>query len=141
MSGAFQFDGDNKRWGAPMKCFTVWVLVMCLAGCTTMRPVTGTSSDLQQRLASGGLIKRGDHVVIVMTDGSWHEFTVTSLDASTIDGKRESIPIDQVTSIQKRQLNVGKTLLVIGLTLVGAAAVDALVVGIGQAGAAAAGGY
>jgi hypothetical protein len=106
-----------------------------------MRPVTGTSSDLQQRLASGGLIKRGDHVVIVMTDGSWHEFTVTSLDASTIDGKRESIPIDQVTSIQKRQLNVGKTLLVIGLTLVGAAAVDALVVGIGQAGAAAAGGY
>jgi hypothetical protein len=106
-----------------------------------MRPVAGTSSDLQQRLASGGLVKRGDHLIIVRTDGSSHEFTVTSLGGNAINGKRESIPIDQVTSIQKRQLNVGKTLLLVGLTLAGAAAVDALVVGIGRAGAAAAGGY
>jgi hypothetical protein len=124
-----------------MKCISVWMLVICLVGCTTLRPVAGNSADLQQRIASGELLKRGDHVIVVKADGSTHEFKVASVNAITIDGDQESIPIDQVASIQKRELNVGKTVLLVGLALVGAAAVDALVVGIGRAGAASAGGY
>ena len=32
-----------------MKRFTVLGLIICLIGCTTMPPVSGSSSDLQQR--------------------------------------------------------------------------------------------
>ena len=124
-----------------MRFVIALMLLTCHAGCTTLRPIAGDPSDLRQRLASGELLQQGDRVLIVTTDGGSHEFKVASLGAHTIDGKLESIRIDQVASIQKRQVNVGKTVLLVGLTLVGVAAADALVVGLSRAGAAAAGGY
>jgi hypothetical protein len=115
---------------APMKRFVVYGLIICLGGCTTMRPVAGNPSELQQRIASGELIRRGDRVALLTKDGATHEFKVTSLSASTIDGKLESIPVDQVAAVQKRELNVGKTVLIVGLTVVGAASIIVVVDGI-----------
>lgn len=111
-----------------MKRFTVLGLIICLIGCRTMQPVTGNPSALQQRIASGELLKRGDYVIIRTTDGRTHVFSVKSVSASTIDGQNESIAIGQVALIQKRKLNVGETALVVGLGVVVVAAVVAVVV-------------
>jgi hypothetical protein len=93
------------------------------AGCTTLQPVTGNPAAVQQRIASGALLKPGDHVVVLTKDGRTHDFKVTSVSASTVEGRYQSISIDQIASIQKRKLSVGKTALAVGLTVVVAAAV------------------
>jgi hypothetical protein len=106
-----------------MKRCTVLGLIICLIGCTTLQPVTGNPAAVQQRIASGALLKRGDHVVVLTKDGRTHDFNVTSISASTIEGRHESISIDQISFIQKRKLSVGKTALAVGLTVLVAAAV------------------
>jgi hypothetical protein len=116
-------DGKTSSWRAPMKRFTVLGLIICLIGCTTLQPVTGNPTTLQQRIASGELLKRGDDVDILTKDGGRHVFSVKSVSASTIDGQHESISIDQVALIQKRKLNVGETALAVGLSVVVVAAV------------------
>src|SRR5208282_5653138 len=79
-----------------MKRFTVLGLIICLIGCTTLQPVTENPASLQQRIASGELLKRGDDVDILTKDGRTHDFSVKSVSAGTIDGPHESISIDQV---------------------------------------------
>ncbi len=122
-----------------MKRFTVLGLIICLIGCTTLQPATGNPATLQQRIASGELLKRGDDVDILTKDGRTHDFSVKSVSAGTIDGPHESISIDQVAVVQKRKLNVGKTMLAVGLSVVVVAAVVAIAVcsggrhGAGQA--------
>ena len=113
-----------------MKRLTVLVLIHCLVGCTMLRPVTGNLSELQQRIASGEVLKRGDHVVILTKDGRTQEFKVVSVSDRSIDGKHELIPIDQVASVQKRELNVGKTALVVGLIVVGVGLIVVLAIGL-----------
>jgi hypothetical protein len=109
-----------------MKRCTVLGLIICLIGCTTLQPVTGNPASVQQRIASGALLKRGDHVVVLTKDGRTHDFNVTSISASTIEGRHESISIDQIALIQKRQLSVEKTAMAVGLAVVVAAAVVAV---------------
>ena len=114
-----------------MKRLTVLGLIICLIGCTTLQPVTGNPATLQQRIASGELLKRGDDVDILTKDGRTHVFSVKSVSASTIDGQQESISIDQIALIQKRKLNVGETALAVGLGVVVVAAVVVVAVGSG----------
>jgi hypothetical protein len=106
-----------------MKRCAILGLIVCLIGCTTLQPVTGNPAAVQQRIASGALLKRGDHVVVRTMDGRTHDFNVTSISASTIEGRHESISIDQIAFIQKRIISVEKTALAIGLPVVIAAAV------------------
>jgi hypothetical protein len=108
---------------SPMKRLTVLGLIICLIGCTTLQPVPGSPAALQRRIASGELLKRGDHVDILTKDGRTHDFTVTSVSASTIDGKHESISIDQIAFIQRRKSSAGRTALAAGLAVVVAAVV------------------
>jgi hypothetical protein len=123
-----------------MKRFTVLGLIICLIGCTTLQPVSGNPASLQQRIASGGLLKRGDNVDILTKDGRTHVFSVKSVTASTIDGQHDSISIDQVTLIQKRKLNVGETALAVGLSVfVVAAVVVVAVCSVGRYGGRSAG--
>jgi hypothetical protein len=91
-----------------------WLLMAALTGCTTLRPITAEQTDLAQRVASGEIIKPGDRAVITKKDGTEARFVVTSVNAVSIDGKHKSIPIDQVASIQKREFNAKRTLLLIG---------------------------
>ncbi len=77
-------DGKTSSWRAPMKRFTVLGLIICLIGCTTLQPVTGNPAALQKRIASGELLKRGDHVDILTKDGRTRDFNVTSVSASTM---------------------------------------------------------
>lgn len=57
---------------------TILLLIIALAGCTTLRPIDPNPADLSQRIASGEPLKRGDHMLIVTKDGETHEFDVTS---------------------------------------------------------------
>jgi hypothetical protein len=109
-----------------MKCFTVWVLIIVLSGCTTLRPISAAQPDLSLDIASGKILKVGDHLVIGTRDRQTYEFEVISFSATSIDGKGNSIPIDQVVSLEKRVVNGKKTLIVLGSILLGVAFTVAL---------------
>jgi hypothetical protein len=120
-----------------MKCFTTWILMIALAGCTTLRPIAANQSDFSQRIASGELLKIRDHVIIETVDGQTYEFDITSISPATIDGKQRSIPIDQIVTIQKRVLSTKRTLLLVLLIAGGIAVTYALIRGLAAAGEAA----
>ena len=119
-----------------MKCFTTWILIITLTGCTTLRPIDAVQPELSQRIASGDL-KIRDHVIIETTDWQTYEFDITSIGAASLGGKQRSIPFDQIVSIQKRVLNRKRTFLLVLLIAGGAALTIALVSAL-RAGAAAA---
>jgi hypothetical protein len=83
-----------------MKCFTAWVLIIALTGCTTMRPIDGSPKELQQFINSGELLKPGDGVRIVTADEKAHRFAITKVDAGLIVGPRRSVSVDQVMSLE-----------------------------------------
>jgi len=97
-----------------MKRIIVLAAVISCTGCTTLRPVEGTSTELQQRINSGQLLKVGDRVEIVTTNHEMHRFAVTRIDAGHIEGKAESIQVGQILSLEKRQFSRARTLILIG---------------------------
>jgi hypothetical protein len=70
-------------------------------------------------------------VKIETVDNKIHQFTVTSIEPKVIHGKHESIAIDQIASIQKREFNRGHTLELIGFTALGIGVI-LIVVGLTQ---------
>jgi hypothetical protein len=84
-----------------------------------LRPIAGNSNEWGKRIESGEILKVGDRVLIVTADHQSHRLTITHLDAGWITGRRQSVPVDQVVSIQKRQFSRAKTIvLVIGVATV-----------------------
>jgi hypothetical protein len=120
-----------------MKCFTSWILMIALAGCTTLRPIAANQPDFSQRIASDELLKIRDDVIIETIDGQTYEFDITSISPATVDGKQRSIPIDQIVTIQKRVLSTKRTLLLVLLVAGGVAVTYALIRGLEAAGEAA----
>jgi hypothetical protein len=106
------------------------VLIIC-AGCTTLRPIEGSPTELAQRLNSGELLKTGDRVLIITTDQKQHRFTVKSVGADLIEGLSESIPVEQISSLEKRQFSRGKTIALVG-GIVGGAALGLIVYGLAE---------
>jgi hypothetical protein len=97
-----------------MRCSIALIAVISFAGCTTLRPIEGTPAELQQRLNSGDLLKSGDRVSIVTADYKTHVFMVTAVSTGFIEGRRQSVPVDQVVSLQKRQFSPAKTWILAG---------------------------
>jgi hypothetical protein len=102
------------------------VLIIC-AGCTTLRPIEGSLTELN----SGELLKTGDRVLIITTDQKQHRFTVKSVGAGLIQGPSESIPVEQISSLEKRQFSRGKTIALVG-GIVGGAALGLIVYGLAE---------
>jgi hypothetical protein len=121
---------------ASMKCFTTWVLMMTLTGCTTLRPIDASLPDFSRRIAAGEL-KIRDHVIIETTDWKTYEFDITFISVASIDGRQRSIPIDQIVSIQKRLFNKKRTFLLVLLVVGGVVFTVALVSALKAAGTAA----
>ena len=90
------------------------IAIISFAGCTTLRPIEGTPAELQQRLNSGDLLKSGDRVSIVTADHKTHVFKVTAVSTGFIEGRMQSVPVDQVVSVQKRQFSSTKTWILAG---------------------------
>jgi hypothetical protein len=83
-----------------MKCFTAWVLIIYVTGCATLRPIDGSPAELRQSIISGELLKVGDHVRVVTADDKAHRFAITKVQAGLIVGPNESVPVDEVMSIE-----------------------------------------
>jgi hypothetical protein len=80
-----------------------WMLTMAISGCTTMQPMDGSPTELQRCISSGELLEPGDRVRIVTADQKVHRFAITKIEAGQIVGSKESVPIDQVVYLEKRQ--------------------------------------
>jgi hypothetical protein len=97
-----------------MKRFIVLAALMSFVGCTTLRPIEGTPTDLQSRIGSGGLLTRGDRVSIVTTDAKTHKFRVRVISEGMVQGGKDRVPVDQIVSVQKREFSRAKTWLLVG---------------------------
>jgi hypothetical protein len=116
------------------RLFTSTLLTAVLAssaGCTTLSAIEDSPADLRQRINSGELLKAGDRVRVFTTDQREHRFTVKSVGAGRIEGSSESIPVEQISGLQRRQFSRGKTIALVG-GLVGGVALGLLVYGLAE---------
>jgi hypothetical protein len=102
-----------------MKRFTLFAAIIVLAGCTTLQPIEGTSNELRERIGSGGLLKVGDRVSIVTRDDRTHEFRVLAIRDGIIQGTSDSVPLDRLVTLQKREFSRAKTCLLVGGIVLG----------------------
>jgi hypothetical protein len=111
-----------------MRGLTVLALILFCAGCTTLKPVSGTPEDLRRRINAGELVKAGDSVVIGTADGMTHRFEVKGVAGGVVEGRTESVRVDQIVSLEKRAVSVGKTLdlVVFGVLIAGLATLAAV---------------
>jgi hypothetical protein len=84
----------------PVKWFTACVLIIAVTGCTTMRLIDGSPTELQRFINAGELLKQGDRVRIVTVDEKAHRIAITKVEAGLIVGANESVPVDQVRSLE-----------------------------------------
>jgi len=101
-----------------MRRFIILVAIISCTGCSTLRPIDGPPTELQQRVNSGQFLKAGDRVVIVTTNHQTHRFTVTRIDSDRIEGKSESIQVDQIVSLERREFSRARTLVLIGCVVI-----------------------
>lgn len=92
----------------------VLAALVSFAGCTTLRPVEGTSNELQSRISSGALLTKGDRVSILTTDAKRHIFRVRLISDGIVEGRNDRFPVDQIVSVQKREFSRAKTFLLVG---------------------------
>jgi hypothetical protein len=83
-----------------MKWVTACLLILAATGCTTMRPIGGSPTELRQFINAGELLKPGDRVRIVTAEEKVHRFAITKIEAGQIVGPNESVPIDEVMSLE-----------------------------------------
>jgi hypothetical protein len=103
-----------------MKRLVLFTFLIVSSGCTTLRPIDGSASELRQRIESGELLKAGDRVSIMTTDDKRHRFAIKSIGAGIIRGRSDSVPIEQVVTVQQRQFSRAKTAgLIIGIAIAG----------------------
>jgi hypothetical protein len=89
----------------------VFLATSAIAACSTVKPVEAPPEELQRLITSENLLAPGDRVQLVTTDGSRHEFRVTSVnvDEGLIRGEDEAVPIADVIAAQTRKIAIGKT--------------------------------
>jgi len=98
-----------------------FAMLLCaanVAACTTLAPVQLATDDAQQAIATGELLKPGNKVRLITTDGRAHDFAVVAIDTAegTVEGEKESVRIADIVTVEKRKPSVGKTLgLVLGI--------------------------
>ena len=65
-----------------------------------MRPIDGSPTELRQFINSGELLGPGDRIRVVTADDKTHRLAITKVEAGLIVGPNESVPIDQVMSLE-----------------------------------------
>jgi hypothetical protein len=104
-----------------MRHLTLTVLALLVCGCTSMWPVEEPAETLRRQIASEGLLAPGDEVRIFGTDGTVHEFEVTTVDlaAGRVTGKEQTIDIASIVALEKRGPSPIKTGILVGGLLLG----------------------
>ena len=111
-----------------MKTFMVLCLIVCMiAGCTTLHPIANAPSDLPQHFGDGGVLQPGDRVIITTVAGARHSLRIRSVHDGVIYGDHDSVPLSEISSIERRDFSATKTtiLVVVILGVVGAIAAAA----------------
>jgi hypothetical protein len=111
---------ENNQMLAPRNSFRALVALVALlamVGCTTVQPLTVNPQGLSSTL------KRGDQVEVVTASGQELKITIDSVDANGLKGSGQQVSFSDIRSINRRQMSVGRTaLIVLGVLAVGAAA-------------------
>ena len=98
-----------------MKLLKIFVLVIFSIGCTTLKHIEASPQEVQEMILSENLIQLHDHVKITTVDGKINEFAVTNIDlvTGTISGEELTIEIENIIVVEKRDLSIGKTYVLI----------------------------
>ena len=107
-----------KLFQRPCRAILCLVVVICLAGCTTLVPLSMTVGQAMQTQ-----LEIGDEVRITRKDGSILEFTMDAVTDEGVSGDGNFVAWSDVQQLEVRQFSAGKT---IGLV--------ALVAGVAYAG-------
>jgi hypothetical protein len=85
--------------------------MLLTSGCTTFRPVVGTTEELQRRVLDDEALAAGDRVRLTTSDGEVHEMRIESviLDSATISGGDDTVLIKDVIAIEQRVRAPAKT--------------------------------
>lgn len=104
----------------------VFLAAAFLAACTSFQKNTDSTTELQRGIRAGEVIVPGDEVRITTLDQQVIEMTVTSIEADTIVGKKNTVPIDRVHALEIRRLSPERTI----ITTVGSALVVWWLIGL-----------
>jgi len=87
------------------------VVVLCLAGCTTMKPVEMPPAELHEKILAENVLPAGESVRVVTADGQIRKFRVVEVDTDerVIRGKDVSVDVDQVVAVETTEFSLGKT--------------------------------
>ena len=100
------------------KVMCVFLVILMMSGCSTVKPVEMTPEQVQQKISAGELIAIGDKIKVATTDGEVYDFKVTAVTNQQILGDEIKIPIDEVVAIETREFSAGKTAALAGGTVV-----------------------
>jgi hypothetical protein len=86
------------------------IILLC-AACTTLRPVQAPREEIQRQILDAGLLKPGDRVRIVTSDGTQHDLRVSYVDsnAGLVGGEGETVRIDEIDALDKRAVSAPRT--------------------------------
>ena len=100
-----------------MKLPTIVLMLLIASGCTTSKPIELAPEQLHKRISTEDIIRVGDDVKIVTSDGISHKFKVTAITENRILGKDIDIPIMDIVALETREFSGGKTSLLVGGTV------------------------
>ena len=89
-------------------------LLVSITAITSLQPVKMNPPQLQENIASEGLVKVDAQVKTHTANEKKYEFEVTSLSATHITGKEVSIPIKDIVKLETSEINGLKTTLLTG---------------------------
>jgi len=91
-------------------------LALLSSSCTTLKTKEATPEEVQRLILTEDILKPGDEVKIVTTDGVAHEFVVSRVDRERglVVGNGDEIPIVDIAALETRELSVGRTVLLAG---------------------------
>ena len=94
------------------------IAAMAFSGCTTLQPLAVDPARLASQL------KQGDNVQLVTTGGQQLAFSIEQIDASGMQGAGQRVAFNDIQSISRKQISMGRTAL-LALGVIGAGALAA----------------
>ena len=95
----------------------MFLTILSISACSSLKPVELAPEQLQQQISNGQIVEVGDRIKVVTSDGQHHEFRVTAITDTSIEGSDTAVPIDQVVALESRRFSGGKTALLAGGTI------------------------
>jgi hypothetical protein len=91
-------------------------LALLSTSCTTLKTTEAPPEEVHRLIMTEDILKPGDKVKIVTTDGVSHEFRVTSIDRERglVVGDGDEIPIVDIVALETQEISVGRTALLAG---------------------------